>query len=133
VINASLCWLNNVSGVYLIQLSLLFICQQGMGHFFRYWPLLPIGWRIVQVLRQRRRITTNTAPTTLSVIKQQANPLLSVNCYTPLVISRNEKNKQQTLCQSKLALTEINKTFCITIIRPLKNLKPANLPLVWPT
>jgi hypothetical protein len=29
--------------------------------------------------------------------KQQANPLLSMNKYTPLVISRNDKNKQLTI------------------------------------
>jgi hypothetical protein len=28
-------------------------------------PLLPIGWRIVQILRQRHWKTTNTAPATL--------------------------------------------------------------------
>jgi hypothetical protein len=38
--------------------------------------------------------------------KQQANPLLSMNSYTPLVISRHDKNKQLTLLsQRKLALT----------------------------
>jgi hypothetical protein len=29
--------------------------------------------------------------------KQQANPLLSMKKYTPLVISRNDKNKQLIL------------------------------------
>jgi hypothetical protein len=29
--------------------------------------------------------------------KQQANPLLSMNKYTPLVISRKDKNKQLTI------------------------------------
>jgi hypothetical protein len=38
--------------------------------------------------------------------KQQANQLLPMKNYTPLVISRNDKNKQLTLLsQSKLALT----------------------------
>jgi hypothetical protein len=41
--NASLRWLNNVAGVYLVQVSLLFIGHQGLGHSFRYLPLLPIG------------------------------------------------------------------------------------------
>jgi hypothetical protein len=39
----SLHWLNNFSGVYLIQVSLLFIGQQGLVDFFRYRPLLPIA------------------------------------------------------------------------------------------
>jgi hypothetical protein len=44
--------------------------------------------------------------------KHLANPHLSVKNYTPLVISRKEKNKQVTLLrQSKLALTAIYKLF----------------------
>jgi hypothetical protein len=66
VVNASLRWLNNVVGVYLVQVSLLPVGQQGLVDFFRYRPLLPIDWRIVQILRQRRRKTTNTAATSLS-------------------------------------------------------------------
>jgi hypothetical protein len=70
--------------------------------------LLPIDWQIVQILRQRHRKITNTAPTTLVQYKQQANPLLSMNIYTPLVISGNDKNNQLTLLsQCKLALTSI--------------------------
>jgi hypothetical protein len=46
-VNASLRWLNYVSGVYLTQLSLLPIGQQHLVDLFRYRPLLPIGWRIV--------------------------------------------------------------------------------------
>jgi hypothetical protein len=41
--------------------------------------------------------------------KQQANPLLSMNNYTPLAISSNDKIKQLTLLsQRKLSLTAIN-------------------------
>ncbi len=65
----SLCWLNNVSGVYLVQVSLLLIDQRGLEHFFKYRPLLPIGRRIVQILHQRLRKKTNTAPITLSAIQ----------------------------------------------------------------
>jgi hypothetical protein len=44
--------------------------------------------------------------------KQQANPLLSMNNYTPLMISGNDKNKQLTLLsQRKLALTTRNTLF----------------------
>jgi hypothetical protein len=42
-VNASLHWLINVSGVYLVQVSLLLIGQRGLGHYFRYRPLLLIG------------------------------------------------------------------------------------------
>jgi hypothetical protein len=54
---------------YVVQVSLLLIGQQGLEDFFRYRSLLPIGWRIVQILRQHRRKTTNTAPTTNSAIQ----------------------------------------------------------------
>jgi len=75
------------------------LCTLWLGHFFWYLPVLPIGWRILQILRQRWRKTTNTAPTTLSEIlyKQQDNPLLSMHNYTLLVVSGNDKNKQITL------------------------------------
>ncbi len=39
--------------------------------------------------------------------KQQANPLLSMNKFTPLVISRNDKNKQLTFF--KATQTGINR------------------------
>ena len=68
-VNASLRWFTNVVGMYLVQVFLLLIGQQGLGDFFRYRPLLPFDWRIVQILRQRRRKTTNTAPATLSAIQ----------------------------------------------------------------
>jgi hypothetical protein len=70
--------------------------------------LLPIGWMIVQILRQRRRKTTNTELTTLSGI-QSSSQSTYINFY-PLVIGRNDKNIQLTLLsQRKLALTLINK------------------------
>jgi hypothetical protein len=73
--------------------SLLLIVQQGLVHFFRYRPLLPIGWRI----------------TTLSAIQASSNSLLLMNNETPLVISRNDKNEQLTLLiQRKLALIARN-------------------------
>jgi hypothetical protein len=56
--------------------------------------------------------------------KQQANQVLSMNNYTPLVISRNDKNKQLILLgQCKLALTA-RYIFCnIKSFEHLKNLK----------
>jgi hypothetical protein len=40
-VNASLRRLNNVTGVYLVRVSLPLIDQQSLRHFVRYWPLLP--------------------------------------------------------------------------------------------
>jgi hypothetical protein len=93
VVNASLHWLNNVSGVYLIQVSLLLIGQQGLVDFFRYsiGPCFPLAGGL-------RKFYTNAGgrqpiqrQPLLVQYKQQANPLLSMNNYTPLVISWNEK------------------------------------------
>jgi hypothetical protein len=55
--------------MYLVQVYLLLIGQQGLEDFFRYLPLRPTGSRIVQILRQHLRNNTNTAPTTLSAIQ----------------------------------------------------------------
>jgi hypothetical protein len=78
---------NNVSGVYLVQVSLLLIGQQGLGHFFRYRPLLPIGWKIVQILRQSKRKTINIAPTTLNAIQASSQSTF----FSEKLISRNDK------------------------------------------
>jgi hypothetical protein len=43
--------------------------------------------------------------------KQQANPLLSIHHYTPLVISKNDKNKQLTLL-SQRRINREKYTFC---------------------
>ncbi len=103
----------NVVGVYLVQVSLLLIGQQGLGHFFRYRPLLPIGWMIVQILRQRRRGTTNTAPTTLIALLAGSQSIF-INFFYSTVVSRNDKDKQLTLLsQCKLALTARNTLFSI--------------------
>ncbi len=69
MVNESLCWLNNVSVEYLVHVSLLLIDQQGLVDFFRYQSMLPIGRRIVQIVRQCQRKMTNTAPTTISAIQ----------------------------------------------------------------
>jgi hypothetical protein len=46
--------------------------------------------------------------------KQQANPLLSMHNYTPLVISGNDNNKQLSLIsQRKLALPALNTLFAL--------------------
>ncbi len=75
---------NNVTGVHLVQVSLLLIGQQGLEHFFRYRSLPLIGW-IVQILRQPRSKTTNTSPTTLSAI-QVASQFTFVNAKLDNII-----------------------------------------------
>jgi hypothetical protein len=80
---------NNISGVYLIQVSLL------------AWSA---GWRIVNFTPTLEDNIQYSANHCLVQYKHQANPLLSMNNYTPLVISRNYKNKQLTLLgQRKLS------------------------------
>jgi hypothetical protein len=96
----------------------------------------PIGWRIVKILRQRRKKTTNTEPTTLSAIKASSqstfiNEHFSLNNYTPLVISRNDKNKQLTLLsQRKLTLTAINKLLHYKTTGAPEKFKNQTRPLV---
>jgi hypothetical protein len=45
--------------------------------------------------------------------KQQANPLLSMNNYTPLVVSGMTKKELTLLSQCKLALTARNTLFAL--------------------
>jgi hypothetical protein len=83
-----LCTFNKVVGVYLVQVSLLLIGQQGLEDFFRYRPMLPIGWRIVQIVRKSLRKTTNPAPTTLSALQAASqstfvNTVLCSTCDEP--------------------------------------------------
>ncbi len=84
-VNASLRWLINVCSVYLVQVSLLLIGQQYLGGSFRYRPLLPIGWRIAQGLRQRRRKMINTEPTTLSAIRNTSSKPIHVYQCTSIL------------------------------------------------
>jgi hypothetical protein len=71
-------------------------------------------WRIVQILRQRQRKMTNTGPTIPSAVQASSQPTFIINNYTPLVISRNDKNNQLTLLSHrKLALTTIIKHFAL--------------------
>jgi hypothetical protein len=69
VVNASLCCHNNVSEVYLVQVSLLLIGQQGLAHFFGYLPLRPIGCS-----QWEAEDSSNITPTP-EENKHQVNPL----------------------------------------------------------
>jgi hypothetical protein len=87
--------------MYLGQVSLLLLGQQG-------WDIssgIDAGGKPIQ----RQPL--------LEQYKQQANRILSINKYTPLVIRVNNKNKQLTLLsQRKLALTARNTLLCYKII-----------------
>jgi hypothetical protein len=91
---------------------LLLIGQQGLGHFFRYRPLLWLEDCVNFTPTPEEKKRPIQRQSLLVQNKLQANQLLSINNYNPLVISRNDKNKQLTLLsQYKLALTAINKLF----------------------
>jgi hypothetical protein len=108
-VNASLHWLNKVTGVYLVQISLLLIGQQGLGYFFWYRLLLFIGWKFVQSTTKTQGKRTIQRKSLLVHYKYQGNTFLSMRNYTLLVISENDKNKQLTLLsQCKLALIARN-------------------------
>jgi hypothetical protein len=60
---------------------LLLIGQQGLGHFFRSFP---IGWKTVQIVRQRRRKMTNTALTNLNAIQAASqSTFANANSHLP--------------------------------------------------
>jgi hypothetical protein len=61
-------WLHNVSGVPWTHFFLVLIGQQGLEHFFGYWPRLHIGWKILQTIRQWQGKPTNKTLLTLSKI-----------------------------------------------------------------
>jgi hypothetical protein len=68
----------------------------------------------VQNLRQAEAKRPIQRQPLLVQYKQQANPLSSINNYSPLVISWNDKYKQLTLLsRRKLALTAKNKLFAL--------------------
>jgi hypothetical protein len=81
--------------------------SSGIGHCF------PLAGRLCNASGKR---PIQRQPL-LVKFNQLANPLLSVHHYTPLVISRNDKNMQLTLRSQrklrKLALTAINKLFAL--------------------
>jgi hypothetical protein len=65
----------------------------GFGTFLQYRPLLPIGWTILQILCQRRRIRPIQRQPFLVQYKHQAKSTF-INeqlQYTLLVVSRNDK------------------------------------------
>jgi hypothetical protein len=61
-------WFNKVTGMYIVQVSLLLIGQQSLGHFFKLRPLLPSGRDLGDCFICFMPMT-NKAPTTLSAIQ----------------------------------------------------------------
>ncbi len=59
--------------------------------------MLPIGWRIVQIYANAEEKQPTQRQLLLVQYKQQVNPLLLIYYFTPLVICRNDKNKQLTI------------------------------------
>ncbi len=70
-VKASLRWLNNVGGVYLVQVSLLLIGQQGLGDFFKYHPCFLLAGGLCKFYANAGGGTTN------AVMQRQ---LLLVQC-----------------------------------------------------
>jgi len=108
-----------------------FSWSAGLGRFLQVSALASHCWRIVQNLRQRRgKRTESTTPSAIQA-SSQSTSLLSMNNYTPLVISRNYKNKQLILlCQGKLALTAVNKLLQYKIIGAPNKFQNLPRPLV---
>jgi hypothetical protein len=112
MVNASLRWLI----MYIVQVSLLLIGQQGLGDSSGIGPRISFAGGLCKFYANAGGKVTHTAQPLMEQYKQQANLLLSMNNYTgtPLVISWNYKNKQPTLLsQRKFALTEGNSLFAL--------------------
>ncbi len=62
-------WLNNVSDMYLVQVSSLLIGDQVCDTSSGIDPCFPWAGGLCKIVCQSRRKITNTAPTTLSVHK----------------------------------------------------------------
>ncbi len=90
--------INNVGGVYLVQVSTLFIGLHSLEHFFRHRSLLPIGWRMVQFTPTPEE--NNQYCASHSKCDTRSKPIHFLQS-TPLVISRNDKNKQLTLISKR--------------------------------
>ncbi len=101
-VNASFRWLNTVRGVYLVKVSFILIGWQGLERLFLVSAHASHCLEDCAIFRK----TINTVPTSPNAIQAACNTPLSMNNYTPLVISGNDKNKQLTLIgQCNLALT----------------------------
>ncbi len=127
-------YVGNVGVVYIVQASLLLIGQLGLAHHSTgIGPCFPLAgglWKFYATAGGNRPTQRQQL---LVQYKQQANPFLSMLNYTPLVISRNDKNKQLTLLrQCKLALTARNTLFCYKIIGAPKQFKKWLRPLFRP-
>jgi hypothetical protein len=111
-VNASWSWHNNVSGVYryLIRVSRVWDIFPGIG------PRFPLAGGLCKFYANAGGKRPIQRQPFLVQYTHQTNLFLIMNNYTlrHLVISRNDKNKQQTLIsQRKLALTAINKLFAL--------------------
>ncbi len=115
---ASLRWLNNVSGVYSTQ-----VWPEGFGRFLQVFALSSIWQADFANFMPTPGKTTNTAPAILSVIKA------AMNKYTPLVISRNDKNELSIIKPTQTGSNRNKLTFCIIkSTEPLKNRKTSRVP-----
>jgi hypothetical protein len=96
-VNASLCWLNNVSGEHLVPVSLLLIDQRSLGHFSGINPCFQLAGGLHEFYSNARgKQPIQRQPLFLQYIISKPTTL-SMHNYTPLVISGNDKNKQLTV------------------------------------
>jgi hypothetical protein len=87
------------------------VSRDGFG-FWTYRLLLPLAGGLYKFYANAGGKRPIQRQPLLVQYKKQANPLLSMHNYTPLVISSNDKNKQLTLLsQRKLALIARNTLF----------------------
>jgi hypothetical protein len=132
MVNVSLLWLNTVRLAAVLSPGFLAsYWSAGFGTFLHV-SALASHWledyaNIMPTLEENDQYMQRQP--LLVQYKQQANPLLLMHNYTPLLISRNFKNKQITFLKlRKLAFTERNTLLPHKIIKSLEHLKN----LKWP-
>jgi hypothetical protein len=131
-----LCTFKYTSLTLLSKVSLLLIGQKDLLDFFRYiGPSFPLAGGLCKFFDNAGGKQQIQRQLLLVQYKQQANPLLSMNNYTPLVVSRNDKNKQLAIIKPKQTSINRNKdTFCIIkSSETLKNKTNQPRPLVTPS
>jgi hypothetical protein len=90
-VNVRLRWLNNVSGVYLVQISLILIGQQVWDISSGIGPCFPLAGALCKLyVNAGGKLQIHRQPL-LVQYKQQANPPITIYYFSPLVISMNEK------------------------------------------
>jgi hypothetical protein len=97
VVNAILRWLYNVTGMYLARFPYFLLVSRVWDISSGIVPFFPLAGGLCKFYANNGGKRPKQRQPLLVLYWQPINPLLSMNNYTPLVISGNDKNKQLTI------------------------------------